>query len=47
VGLTPKRCQPYGPCMDRRRFLLTSLGGVLAAPVAAETFSGSCQAVCR
>jgi hypothetical protein len=35
VGLTSKRCQPYGPCMDRRRFLLTSLAGVLAAPVAA------------
>jgi hypothetical protein len=29
--------------MDRRRFLLTSLVS-LAAPVAAETFSGSCQA---
>jgi hypothetical protein len=30
--------------MDRRRFLLTSLAGALAAPRAAETFSGSCQA---
>jgi hypothetical protein len=33
--------------MDRRRFLLTSLAGALAAPLTAEaqqTFSGSCQA---
>ena len=30
--------------MDRRRFLLTSLAGVLAVPLDAETFSGSCQA---
>jgi hypothetical protein len=30
--------------MDRRRFLLTSLAGVLDSPRAAETFSGSCQA---
>jgi hypothetical protein len=32
---------------DRRHFLLTSLAGVLAAPLATEgqqTFSGSCQA---
>ena len=32
--------------MNRRRFLLASLAGPLAAPFAAETFSGSCQAVC-
>ena len=32
--------------MDRRRFLLASLAGALAAPLAAETFSGSCQAIC-
>jgi hypothetical protein len=31
--------------MDRRRFLLTSVAGALAAPLAAETFSGSCQAI--
>jgi hypothetical protein len=34
--------------MDRRRFLLTSLAGALAAPlatVAQQTFSGSCQAI--
>jgi len=31
--------------MDRRRFLLTSLAGALAMPLAAETFSGSCQAI--
>jgi hypothetical protein len=30
--------------MDRRRFLLTSLAGAFAAALAAETFSGSCQA---
>ena len=30
--------------MDRRRFLLTSLAGAFAAPLA-ETFSGSCQAI--
>jgi hypothetical protein len=27
---------PYRPGMDRRRFLLTSLAGALAAPLAAE-----------
>ena len=26
----------YGPAMDRRRFLLTSLTGALAAPLVAE-----------
>jgi hypothetical protein len=39
---------PYRPGMDRRRFLLTSLAGALAAPlatVAQQTFSGSCQAI--
>jgi len=38
----------YGPGMDRRRFLLTSVAGVLGAPLAGEaqqTFSGSCQAI--
>jgi hypothetical protein len=35
--------------MNRRRFLLTSLGGAIVAPLAAgaqQTFSGSCQALC-
>ena len=32
--------------MDRRRFLVTSLAGTVAAPLSAETFSGSCQAIC-
>jgi hypothetical protein len=41
------RRPPHHPGMDRRRFLLTSPAGVLTAPLAAETFSGSCQAVCR
>jgi hypothetical protein len=31
--------------MDRRRFLLTSVAGVLTGPLGAETFSGSCQAI--
>jgi hypothetical protein len=34
--------------MDRRRFLLTSLAGAMAATLDAEaqqTFSGSCQAI--
>jgi hypothetical protein len=34
--------------MNRRHFLLTSVAGVLAAPLVAEgqqTFSGSCQAI--
>jgi hypothetical protein len=30
---------PYCPGMDRRRFLLTSLAGALAAPLAAEAQS--------
>ena len=30
--------------MDRRAFIGTVAGGLLAAPLAAETFSGSCQA---
>jgi hypothetical protein len=30
--------------MDRRAFI-GSLAGLLAAPFAAETFSGSCQAI--
>ena len=46
--LTPDPRLPDHPGMDRRRFLLTSLAGALAAPLAAEaqqTFSGSCQAI--
>jgi hypothetical protein len=34
--------------VDRRRFLLTSLAGAVAVPLAVEaqqTFSGSCQAI--
>jgi hypothetical protein len=31
--------------MDRRSFIGTLVGGLLAAPLAAETFSGSCQAI--
>ena len=37
---------PHHPGVDRRRFLLTSLAGALAAPLTAETFSGSRQAIC-
>ena len=36
---------PYRAGTDRRRFLLTSLAGALAASLVAETFSGSCQAI--
>ena len=43
--LTPDQRLPHHPTVDRRRFLLTTLAGALAAPVAAETFSGSCQAI--
>ncbi len=32
--------------MDRRTFLETLAGGLLAAPLTAETFSDSCQAIC-
>jgi hypothetical protein len=35
--------------MDRRTFIGSLAGGLLAAPLAAEaqqTFSGSCQAMC-
>jgi hypothetical protein len=32
---------PYRPGMNRRRFLLTSLAGALAAPLAAEAQSGA------
>jgi putative ABC transport system substrate-binding protein len=35
--VTPTVDPPYRPGMDRRRFLLTSLAGGLAAPVAGET----------
>ena len=31
--------------MDRRTFLGALASGLLAAPLAAETFSGSCQAI--
>jgi hypothetical protein len=44
LGVLP----PHHPGMHRRRFLLTSLAGALATPLAAEaqqTFSGSCQAI--
>src|SRR5262245_26646920 len=34
--LDPAPHSPYRPGMDRRRFLVTSLAGVLAAPYAAE-----------
>jgi hypothetical protein len=46
--LTFALIRPHHPDMDRRRFVLTSLAGALAAPLAAEaqqTFSGSCQAI--
>ncbi len=31
--------------MERRTFMGVLAGGLLAAPLAAETFSGSCQAI--
>jgi hypothetical protein len=31
--------------MERRTFMALVSGGLLAAPLAAETFSGSCQAI--
>ena len=31
--------------MDRRAFITALAGSLLAAPIAAETFSGSCQAI--
>jgi len=31
--------------MERRASIGTLAGGLLAAPLAAETFSGSCQAI--
>ncbi len=47
---------PYGPrfgdrvrqepSIQRRTFMALVSGGLLAAPLAAETFSGSCQAIC-
>jgi ABC-type uncharacterized transport system substrate-binding protein len=36
LSLTPDRCLPHDPGMDRRRFLLTSLAGVLAEPLIAR-----------
>jgi hypothetical protein len=35
------RQKPYHPGMDRRRFLLTSLAGALAVPLAAEAQTGA------
>jgi hypothetical protein len=32
--------------MDRHTFILAMASDLLAAPLAAETFSGSCQANC-
>jgi hypothetical protein len=32
--------------MPRRAFMVVIARGLLAAPLAAETFSGSCQAIC-
>ncbi len=32
--------------MERRTFMTMLTGGIVAAPLAAETFSGSCQAIC-
>ena len=34
------------PLVDRRFFIGTLAGSILAAPFVAETFSGSCQAIC-
>jgi hypothetical protein len=31
---------PHHPCVDRRRFLLTSLAGAFAVPLAAEAQQG-------
>jgi hypothetical protein len=44
-----RRAVRRGFLVDRRAFLGTVAGGLLAAPLAAEgqqTFSGSCQAIC-
>jgi 7,8-dihydro-6-hydroxymethylpterin-pyrophosphokinase len=35
--LTPDLRLPHHPSVDRRRFLLTSLAGIVAAPLATET----------
>jgi hypothetical protein len=32
--------------IPRRAFMAVIAGSLLAAPLAAETFSGSCQAIC-
>jgi len=35
-----------GRVLDRRTFLAGTSAVLLAAPLAAETFSGACQAIC-
>jgi len=32
--------------MERRTFMAMLAGGIVVAPLAAETFSGACQAIC-
>jgi hypothetical protein len=32
--------------MERREFISTTTVALLTAPLAAETFSGACQAIC-
>jgi hypothetical protein len=39
------RVDPGHRVMERRTFLGMIAGSLLAAPLAAETFSGSCQAM--
>ncbi len=34
------------PVMERRTFMAMLTGGIVVSPLAAETFSGSCQAIC-
>jgi hypothetical protein len=45
-SLAPPAGRPRDRVMDRRAFIETLAVGLLAAPLVAETFSGSCQAVC-
>jgi hypothetical protein len=43
----PRTSSPvFSHVMERRRFIRLIGGSLLAAPLAAETFSGSCQAIC-